>query len=261
MRLACHPPSQHTPVIRLRPCRVPFLRRTKLGVLKGRGTQIPLPCRAAHRITLKKRRHSPASNLRVARTDRGRSISSAVLSVKAWNRADGGGMEPFDSPTFRRLSRFVIFASWLSILIGLLGFAGWLFHVHLLKTILPGLVTIKANTAICFVLFGISLWLQRKEPTRTRDTRRWAARALALIIAVVGALSLTEAAFGWDLGIDQLLFKELPEEAFGSVRPGLMSQVTAANFLLLGLALLFLEWRTLRRIWPAQFLCWSVGIL
>jgi PAS domain S-box-containing protein len=170
-------------------------------------------------------------------------------------------MESFDSPIFRKLSRFVTFASWLSILVGLAGIAGWVFHVRLLKTILPGLVTIKANTAICFVLFGTSLWLQRKEPTRTRDGRQQASRALALIVAVVGAVSLTEAAFGWDLGIDQFLFKEPLEEAFGSVRAGLMSQVTAANFLLLGLALLFLEWKTKRRVWPAQFLCWSVGIL
>ena len=66
---------------------------------------------------------------------------------------------------------------------------------------------------------------------------------MASVVALVGLLSLSEHLVGWDLGIDQLFFlDENPFEAFGSVRPGLMAPITALDFLLIGLALLWLDW-------------------
>jgi len=70
-------------------------------------------------------------------------------------------------------------------------------------------------------------------------------------------LYLTEHLFGWDLGINQLLYLEPAADAFFSVRPGLIAPITAMDFLLLGLALLLLDsslsWRS-RRYFPAQYL-------
>ena len=52
-----------------------------------------------------------------------------------------------------------------------MGLAGWVFGVPVLKSGLPGQVQIKANTAICLILLGVSLWLRRKanEQTRVRN--------------------------------------------------------------------------------------------
>ena len=79
----------------------------------------------------------------------------------------------------------------------------------------------------------------------------------------MGLLSLTEHVVGWDLGIDQLLFQETAADAIGSLRPGLMAPITALNFLLLGLALLGLDWTISwrsRRYSPAQVLAGVAGI-
>ena len=64
---------------------------------------------------------------------------------------------------------------------------------------------------------------------------------MAALIAMVGLLGLTEHLTGWNLGIDQLLFREPGADAFYGVHPGLISPITAADFLLLGLALLLLD--------------------
>ena len=71
-----------------------------------------------------------------------------------------------------KLRLFVVLSSLFSIAIGLIGLAGWVFKVEILKTVLPGLVTMKANTAVCFVLVGLSLWWlgtrDRRGKTRPR---------------------------------------------------------------------------------------------
>ena len=50
-------------------------------------------------------------------------------------------------------------ASGVVILISLLVLAGWLFHIPALTSILPGLATMKANSALAFLLAGVSLGL------------------------------------------------------------------------------------------------------
>lgn len=68
---------------------------------------------------------------------------------------------------------------------------------------------------------------------------------------MIGALTLTEYGFGWDFGIDQLLFTE-PLGTTDDSYPGRMSPVSALNFILIGCALLFLE--TNGGTLPAQYL-------
>src|SRR5687768_13458346 len=44
-------------------------------------------------------------------------------------------------------------------LTGLLGLAGWALDIAVLKSVHPSWATMKANTAACFALLGISVWL------------------------------------------------------------------------------------------------------
>jgi PAS domain S-box-containing protein len=169
-----------------------------------------------------------------------------------------------DPDVVRGLNRFVAFASVLSIAVGLLGVTGWMFGIPALKAVIAGQVIIKPNAAIALALGGGSLWLLRSRDDRpqTGINKRFG-QALAAIVAVVGLLSLSEHLVGWDLAIDQLFFlDDNPWEAFGSVRPGLMAPITALDFLLVGLALLCLDWTgrfTAQRIGPAQLLAFAAN--
>jgi PAS domain S-box-containing protein len=160
-----------------------------------------------------------------------------------------------DPVLVKRLSVFASVASVFSVVIGLSGLACWAFHIRGLTTWGIAPVRMVANTALCLVLIGIPLWLLRKRdsPSLTQR-RRVAANALASSAAVVGLLSLAEHVFGWDFGIDQLLATVPSAGLAVGLRPGLMSSITAFDSLVLGLALLLLDWKTRRDDWPAQFL-------
>lgn len=118
-------------------------------------------------------------------------------------------------------------------LIGLSGLIGWTFDIAVLKSILPQWVAMKANTALCFLLSGLSLGLIHKNHRAFDLIQKMA----AVFVALVGALTLIEYVFGQDFGIDQWFLKK-PETAVGTFISDRMSPLTALNFLLIGLALL-----------------------
>ena len=159
-----------------------------------------------------------------------------------------------------RWVRFVSFGAAFSTVVGLLGLAGWVYDVPVLKSALPGQVQIKANTAICLILLGVSLWLRRKANEHTR-ARNFSGQLLAGLAAAIGLVSFGEYLFGGDLGIDQLLFTDSPQEAIRSVALGLMAPVNALNIYFLGLALILLSWATLHGVWPSQVLSFTAGLI
>jgi len=159
------------------------------------------------------------------------------------------------------MGRFVAICSLFSVAVGLAGLAGWVFQIEILKAVLPGLVTMKANTAACFVLIGFSLWWLGAHGKPSRSVSRWIAKAAAALVSAVGLLSFMEFLGGWNFGIDQLLFVETAQGAVGSIRPGLMSPITALAFVLLGTALLLLDWTRDREVSPSQSLAFGVGLI
>jgi PAS domain S-box-containing protein len=128
--------------------------------------------------------------------------------------------------------------------VGFLVLAGWLLDVPVLKSILPGLATMKANTALTFVLAGSSLWMTS---TRHENQRLdLIAKACATLAVLIGLLTLSEYIFNWELGIDQLLFKDTITAA--RAHPGRMSPVTALNISLLGFSLLLLGYHRYQQL-------------
>lgn len=160
----------------------------------------------------------------------------------------------------RRLGQFVSCSSMLAGAFGVGVLAGWVLHSQIVKSILPGQVTVKANTAACFLLIGFALWILRREQPPRAAGWRFAARIAAGIVSLVGLLSLAECLWGWDLGIDQLLFSAGAEDMAGSVRPGLMSPITAGGFLFLGFTVLLLDVKTSLARWGSQLLPSGVAI-
>ena len=143
--------------------------------------------------------------------------------------------------------------------IGFLVLLGWIFNVAFLKSLHPNLVTMKANTAIAFMLTGISLWCLQTNRVNNRFMR-YIAWGGASVVAALGLLSLTEYALDWNAGIDQLIFTE-PSGAVQTIQPGRMAPNTALNFLLIGLAALLLDVRTRNGRRPAQYLIALEGII
>ena len=122
----------------------------------------------------------------------------------------------------------------LLMLLGILVLLGWVFHVGVLTTVLPGRITMKPNTAIGFLFLGISLFLS----TRSRQSRgtQLGCAICASIVISLGLLTLLEYLFHADLGIDQLLFRDVAQLSY----PGRMAHITAFNFCIAGCGVLLL---------------------
>ena len=116
------------------------------------------------------------------------------------------------------------------LLVGLVVLAGWALKIDALKSVLPGLASMKPNTALGFVLAGVALALRRRGGLRL---------GCAAAIIVLGGLSLAQDVSGADFGTDQLLFRDAPGAA-QTVHPGRMSPITAVGIVMLGGALTLL---------------------
>jgi two-component system, sensor histidine kinase and response regulator len=144
-----------------------------------------------------------------------------------------------------------------AILVGGLVLVGWILDIGVLKRVLPGLVAMNPVSAVAFILAGGSLWLLQGE--REDRGERQIARACALIVTLIGLVQLLQVLFGWESGIDQVLFaNKLEAESAVTGLPNRMAPNTALNFLLLGCAILFLDSRTHRLRSPAQYLVLGV---
>jgi PAS domain S-box-containing protein len=125
-------------------------------------------------------------------------------------------------------------ASAIAILVGCLVLLSWSWDISFLKSVIPQATTMKANTAIGFILAGISLGLQTRRRKSTLTTTL--AQGCAIAVITLGLLNLFQYLFNCNLGIDELLFQDFPispETAY----PGRMEDNTALNFTLTGLAL------------------------
>jgi PAS domain S-box-containing protein len=164
-----------------------------------------------------------------------------------------------DRAIARRLRTLSIAISFLTLLFGLCVLTGWTFDIQILKTIVPGQVAVKANTSVGFMLFGFLLWL-RNEPALLVRYRKALCAGAAFVVASVGLVSFMEFLTGWNPGFDQILFKVSPEDAYGSVRPGLMSPIAAIAFLLLAPSLWMIQSKNVILRWSSYLSLLSVAI-
>jgi len=133
--------------------------------------------------------------------------------------------------------------------IGAAAFLGWILDNEFLKRIHPSLVTMKANTAICLMLVGVSCFLinERSPSAINRGIRL----LFAVTVGLVGLITLGEHLLGWDTGLDELLFYESHAEA-GQSFPGRMGVAASLNFVFLGFALSFIDARARRWLHAAN---------
>jgi PAS domain S-box-containing protein len=135
-----------------------------------------------------------------------------------------------NNPLVNRLTLLSQLAAVSVILIGCMGMAGWLFDIAIFRSLLPGLATMKFNTALAFALSGLAL-LKLKQPHL--------ARAIGVFLTLLGLFTVAEYLFNINLGIDNLIN---PDRVTPSTNfPGRMSIVTAFNFICIGIGLLFVR--------------------
>jgi PAS domain S-box-containing protein len=132
---------------------------------------------------------------------------------------------------------------------------GWLAGVDALTRLIPNQVPLKANAALGLVAAGVATGLLAgaKHGVRAR-----LAHVLAGVAVLVAALALAEHLGAPDLRVDQLL---APDPEAGSLAPGRMSAGTAVALLLVGIALLVLDWETPGRHAPGQALALAAALV
>ena len=143
----------------------------------------------------------------------------------------------------------------LSAALGLSVLAGWALGIPWIKSVLPGAVAMRANTAVGLLIAGVSLCLMEGQPASRRSRM---GQALALSVAVLGLATLGEYFFGWRMGIDEFLFYD-SANVYHGIR-GRMSPYSALAFVSIGLGLAALPRRSLRRVvWAAATLTLLIG--
>ncbi|MGZ8217797.1 response regulator [Methylomagnum sp.] len=108
---------------------------------------------------------------------------------------------------------------------------GWAFDIPMLKSVVPGFASLKANGALCFVLAGLALALLDEPDSRAR--RQWGMASAVLIILISG-LTLLEQFDGIGLTIDQFLIRDT--DTSPALHPGRIATATAGGLFLGGWA-------------------------
>src|SRR6266550_1073865 len=141
-------------------------------------------------------------------------------------------------------------AGGVAVAVGITALLGWLFELDVLKSVIPGLLTMKVNTALAFVLLGSGMLLSaRGNSGRYRRAAVLSVAAVVILAALVGSQYL----IGRDLGIDQWLFQEAAGQV-GTVQPNRMSPMTVICFLLVGSGIILATVRRATPVVPALLL-------
>ncbi len=154
---------------------------------------------------------------------------------------------------FRSFSRAAALAA---AALGGLALLGWTLGVDVMRSLVPGTVTMKPNTALCLIVIGLAL--AALVPRYTRPRVRTAARIGAAAVAALSLLVLSQYVFGWNAGVDELLFDD-PPGAVGTSYGGRMAPGAALALVLLAAALLVFDRRGRYR--PATVLAALAGTM
>lgn len=158
-------------------------------------------------------------------------------------------------------SKAISFAAGIiAVTVGILSVGGWVFHVPILRSGVPGFAPIRANMAVALILMGSALILLQPETTESPGKIYRIAQILSSLACLIGILTLLEYASGWDPGIDHLLVKPIKGDiwTFRSVR---MPMMAAWDIVLTSLALILIDTKLLKNIWPSQFLAFAATLI
>lgn len=159
--------------------------------------------------------------------------------------ATAAELSPIDPtiPNLRRVNRLQAFGTCSSLgaaAIGAIALTGWVLGIDQLKSVIGGVVTMKANTALAFVVLGVSLFAAGR--TRLPRLGSLSVGIGALFTLLLSAAVTSQYVHGRDLGLDLFLFYE-PSGAVGTVYPGRMAANTGLCFMMVSVGVLLMRGR------------------
>jgi signal transduction histidine kinase len=181
----------------------------------------------------------------------GRNYLSPMFAARVHSQASSD-TSPSPTTLAERVSRH---AGLIAALIGTLALAGWTFGIEQLKGFGHG-ITMKPNAALGLIACGIALRYARAPQGGLRD----ASFAAALFAGALGALTLSEHLFGWDLRIDLLFFQE-EAGALATTSPGRMGPNASLSLTLASIALICVRFGTRAAAVWAQSLALAMAVL
>ncbi len=196
------------------------------------------------------RRNSPRTQSRFFRLRGGALVSARSME------------QHLNSRLARRFCGLAAFSCLFSIATGVSGISGRILGNELLRTWIPQSPPIDFNLAVCYPLLGIALWIRVGKGHPGANARlRVVSSTLCAATIVLGVANLSGFLFGRELEIDRLLPAILPPANSALIQPGPAPLISATGMILLGAALLVLDWRSGRGIWLAQYFAAVAAIL
>jgi PAS domain S-box-containing protein len=133
-----------------------------------------------------------------------------------------------------KYKNIALLSSILLFVIGGMVIFGWFAEIEVLKSIYPNFVSMKFNTAICFILLGLALYIELKDGL---GRFYFIPKIMAAITGLFGLISFVQL-FGFNFAIDELFISDTGAFIKGEYNPGRMSPLTAFCFVCAGLAVL-----------------------
>ena len=153
-------------------------------------------------------------------------------------------------------NKFTDWAAVIIIFIGLTTLAGWALSIPVLKSFIPGAIQMKPNTAVGMVVLACTLFILSNRPSTALQL---AAQVMAGMVLLLGLASLGEYMFGWQLGIDEFLFRDIGNTY--SPYPGRIAIFVAIAFIINGAALIALPYPRMRPlVWLMSIIVGAIGM-
>ncbi|MEH0155202.1 ATP-binding protein [Limibacter armeniacum] len=147
--------------------------------------------------------------------------------------------------------------AYLMMVAGILVMFGWIIDFKPLLSVVPGLPTMKFNTALCFFLSGATLVTVSDQGLYLDSLNRF----FSTLVFLIGGLTLIEHALDRQFGIDEIFVKDQISIVTKYSEPGRMSTATSFCFVLFSSAFILFKFKRGKTNFFGQLLLHLVTII
>lgn len=137
---------------------------------------------------------------------------------------------------------------------------GWIFNIGILKSISPGWISMKFDTAVAFLLSGVTIYFIARAAEGDFDGAQVALSITSLIIILLIGILFFSAILGIHTGAEELFVKDVSVNS-RTVVPGRPSIPTMINFILIAFAGIFTMFNTAKLRLQLRIIGLAIGII